>query len=290
MKRILVLLLCFCLFLAGCGAEKIEETVPPTTQAETTENPNTEIFEKAKTEIENRLKESDFCYYDVSYENNMFCVSVSMKGMENVVNEALEQGVPSDSEGWGTIKNSTITGYDLVKNILNESGADLSDVQISFDLVSDTDNEVVYVSAVDGKIYYDVLEMAEQMKEAGIVETTPTPNEDADSLAIVIKGTMLKNHSDINVKVDGSTLVASFTYPGLGKGINLLTEEHKDILDMWNDLIEASEKECQSICNLVKACGYDYNIKMIILNDLDTSKSLMEFTDGKITYNIADEK
>lgn len=288
MKRIGALLLCLCLLLAGCGAAKTAETVPPTTQAETTMNLNTEIFETAKNEIENRFKDSTFCYYDVSYEDNMFCVSVSMEGIEDIVTKALEQGVSSDSEEWGTIRNSTITGYDLVKRILTEAGADLSDVQISFDLVSDVDNEVVYVSAVDGAIYYDVLEMAEEMTKAGVVETAPTPNEDADSLAIIVKGTMLKNHSDIDVAVEENTLVASFTYQGLGQVVPYLTADNKELVDNWENLITASEKECQSICDLVKACGYDYTVKMIILNDLDTTKSLMEFTDGKITYNITD--
>lgn len=271
---------------SGHGTEKTVKTVPPTTKVETTANPNTAIFEAAKTEIENRLG-SNFCYYNVSYDDNMFCVSVSMEGIEEIVTQALEQGVSSDSKEWGSIRNSTITGYDLVKRILAEAGADLSDVQISFDLVSDVDNEVVYVSAVDGAIYYDVLEMAEEMKKAGVVETAPTPNEDADSLAIIVKGTMLKNHSDIDVAVEENTLVASFTYQGLGQVVPYLTADNKELVDNWENLITASEKECQSICDLVKACGYDYTVKMIILNDLDTTKSLMEFTDGKITYNVA---
>lgn len=291
MKRIFALLLFLCLVLAGCGgaASPETETVPPTTQTEATENPNIKIFEAAKTEMESRLGASDgFCYSNVTYDDNNFTVSVSMTGIGDVVNEALEKGIKSTNEQWQSIRNATMSGYTTTKKILDEAGADLADVKVSFDLVSDLDTENVLISAVDGDIFYDVLETMEAMVNSGIVETEPSETNDAvDTLLLVVKGSMLKNHSDVEVKQDGNTVVVSFTYQGLGQGTQYLTEDHKELLDNWNSLITASEKECQAVFDLVKACGYDYSVKMIILNDLDTSKSLLEFTDGKLTYNVA---
>ncbi len=291
MKRIFALLLCLCMVLAGCGgaASPETETVPPTTQTEATENPNLKIFEAAKTEMESRLGASDgFCYSNVTYDDNNFTVSVSMTGIGDVVNEALEKGIKSTNEQWQSIRNATMSGYTTTKKILDEAGADLADVKVSFDLVSDLDTENVLISAVDGDIFYDVLETMEAMVNSGIVETEPSETNDAvDTLLLVVKGSMLKNHSDVEVKQDGNTVVVSFTYQGLGQGTQYLTEDHKELLDNWNSLITASEKECQAVFDLVKACGYDYSVKMIILNDLDTSKSLLEFTDGKLTYNVA---
>ena len=292
MKRILALILCLCMVLAGCGgaASPETETVPATTQTEATENPNLKIFEAAKTEMESRLGASDgFCYSNVTYDDNNFTVSVSMTGIGDVVNEALEKGIKSTNEQWQSIRNATMSGYTTTKKILDEAGADLADVKVSFDLVSDLDTENVLISAVDGDIFYDVLETMEAMVNSGIVETEPSETNDAvDTLLLVVKGSMLKNHSDVEVKQDGNTVVVSFTYQGLGQGTQYLTEDHKELLDNWNSLITASEKECQAVFDLVKACGYDYSVKMIILNDLDTSKSLLEFTDGKLTYNVAD--
>ena len=292
MKRIFALILCLCMVLAGCGgaASPETETVPPTTQTEATENPNLKIFEAAKTEMESRLGASDgFCYSNVTYDDNNFTVSVSMTGIGDVVNEALEKGIKSTNEQWQSIRNATMSGYTTTKKILDEAGADLADVKVSFDLVSDLDTENVLISAVDGDIFYDVLETMEAMVNSGIVETEPSETNDAvDTLLLVVKGSMLKNHSDVEVKQDGNTVVVSFTYQGLGQGTQYLTEDHKELLDNWNNLITASEKECQAVFDLVKACGYDYSVKMIILNDLDTSKSLLEFTDGKLTYNVAD--
>lgn len=292
MKRIFALILCLCMVLAGCGgaASPETETVPATTQTEETENPNLKIFEAAKTEMESRLGASDgFCYSNVTYDDNNFTVSVSMTGIGDVVNEALEKGIKSTNEQWQSIRNATMSGYTTTKKILDEAGADLADVKVSFDLVSDLDTENVLISAVDGDIFYDVLETMEAMVNSGIVETDPSETNDAvDTLLLVVKGSMLKNHSDVEVKQDGNTVVVSFTYQGLGQGTQYLTEDHKELLDNWNSLITASEKECQAVFDLVKACGYDYSVKMIILNDLDTSKSLLEFTDGKLTYNVAD--
>lgn len=292
MKRIFALILCLCMVLAGCGgaASPETETVPPTTQTEATENPNLKIFEAAKTEMESRLGASDgFCYSNVTYDDNNFTVSVSMTGIGDVVNEALEKGIKSTNEQWQSIRNATMSGYTTTKKILDEAGADLADVKVSFDLVSDLDTENVLISAVDGDIFYDVLETMEAMVNSGIVETEPSETNDAvDTLLLVVKGSMLKNHSDVEVKQDGNTVVVSFTYQGLGQGTQYLTEDHKELLDNWNSLITASEKECQAVFDLVKACGYDYSVKMIILDDLDTSKSLLEFTDGKLTYNVAD--
>lgn len=292
MKRIFALILCLCLVLAGCGgaASPETETVPAMTQTEATENPNLKIFEAAKTEMESRLGASDgFCYSNVTYDDNNFTVSVSMTGIGDVVNEALEKGIKSTNEQWQSIRNATMSGYTTTKKILDEAGADLADVKVSFDLVSDLDTENVLISAVDGDIFYDVLETMEAMVNSGIVETDPSETNDAvDTLLLVVKGSMLKNHSDVEVKQDGNTVVVSFTYQGLGQGTQYLTEDHKELLDNWNSLITASEKECQAVFDLVKACGYDYSVKMIILNDLDTSKSLLEFTDGKLTYNVAD--
>lgn len=294
MKRIFALILCLCMVLAGCGgaAPAETETVPPTTQTEATENPNLKIFEAAKTELENRLGASDgFCYSSVNYDDENFTVSVSMTGIVDLVNEALARGIKSDNEQWQSLRNSTITGYEMIKKVLDEAGADLTDVKVNFDLVSDLDTENVLVSAVNGSIFYDVIETMEKMVDSGIVETEPMETESAETnntLLLIVKGTMLKNHSDVEVKQDGSTVVASFTYQGLGQGVPYITKENKELLDTWNNLIEASEKESQSLCDLVKACGYDYSVKMIILNDLDTSKSLLEFTDGKLTYNVAD--
>lgn len=292
MKRIFALILCLCMVLAGCGgaASPETETVPATTQTEATENPNLKIFEAAKTEMESRLGASDgFCYSNVTYDDNNFTVSVSMTGIGDVVNEALEKGIKSTNEQWQSIRNATMSGYTTTKKILDEAGADLADVKVSFDLVSDLDTENVLISAVDGDIFYDVLETMEAMVNSGIVETEPSETNDAvDTLLLVVKGSMLKNHSDVEVKQDGNTVVVSFTYQGLGQGTQYLTEDHKELLDNWNSLITASEKECQAVFDLVKACGYDYSVKMIILNDLDTSKSLLEFTDGKLTYNVAD--
>lgn len=292
MKRIFALILCLCMVLAGCGgaASPETETVPATTQTEATENPNLKIFEAAKTEMESRLGASDgFCYSNVTYDDNNFTVSVSMTGIGDVVNEALEKGIKSTNEQWQSIRNATMSGYTTTKKILDEAGADLADVKVSFDLVSDLDTENVLISAVDGDIFYDVLETMEAMVNSGIVETEPSETNDAvDTLLLVVKGSMLKNHSDVEVKQDGNTVVVSFTYQGLGQGTQYLTEDHKELLDNWNSLITASEKECHAVFDLVKACGYDYSVKMIILNDLDTSKSLLEFTDGKLTYNVAD--
>lgn len=292
MKRIFALILCLCMVLAGCGgaASPETETVPATTQTEATENPNLKIFEAAKTEMESRLGASDgFCYSNVTYDDNNFTVSVSMTGIGDVVNEALEKGIKSTNEQWQSIRNATMSGYTTTKKILDEAGADLADVKVSFDLVSDLDTENVLISAVDGDIFCDVLETMEAMVNSGIVETEPSETNDAvDTLLLVVKGSMLKNHSDVEVKQDGNTVVVSFTYQGLGQGTQYLTEDHKELLDNWNSLITASEKECQAVFDLVKACGYDYSVKMIILNDLDTSKSLLEFTDGKLTYNVAD--
>lgn len=292
MKRIFALILCLCMVLAGCGgaASPETETVPATTQTEATENPNLKIFEAAKTEMESRLGASDgFCYSNVTYDDNNFTVSVSMTGIGDVVNEALEKGIKSTNEQWQSIRNATMSGYTTTKKILDEAGADLADVKVSFDLVSDLDTENVLISAVDGDIFYDVLETMEAMVNSGIVETEPSETNDAvDTLLLVVKGSMLKNHSDVEVKQNGNTVVVSFTYQGLGQGTQYLTEDHKELLNNWNSLITASEKECQAVFDLVKACGYDYSVKMIILNDLDTSKSLLEFTDGKLTYNVAD--
>ncbi len=292
MKRILALILCLCMVLAGCGgaATQKPETVPSTTQAEATENANLKIFEAVKTELENHFGASDdFCYSTVTYDGNNFTVSVSMTGIGDVVNEALEKGIKSTNEQWQSIRNATMFGYTTTKKILDEAGADLKDVKVSFDLVSDLDTENVLISAVDGDIFYDVLETMEAMVNSGIVETEPTETSDvADTLLLVVKGSMLKNHNDVEVKLDGNTVVVSYTYQGLGQVIPSLTEEHKELLDNWNGLITASEKECQAVHDLIKACGYDYSAKMIILNDLDTSKSLLEFTDGKLTYNVAD--
>ena len=120
--------------------------------------------------------------------------------------------------------------------------------------------------------------------------TSKKPVLDNDNLLILIKGTMIKNHSDVDVKLDGKTVVATYTQQGIAQAIPFITAGNQELLKSWNGLAEATRKECETGWDLVKGCGHDYSFKIILLNDLDTSKSLLECTDGEITYNVVDAK
>ena len=141
--------------------------------------------------------------------------------------------------------------------------------------------------------YIDDSEAEETAAATGGSNTGVTSKEpvlDNDNLLILIKGTMIKNHSDVDVKLDGKTVVATYTQQGIAQAIPFITAGNQELLKSWNGLAEATRKECETGWDLVKGCGYDYSFKIILLNDLDTSKSLLECTDGEITYNVVDAK
>lgn len=174
--------------------------------------------------------------------------------------------------------------------------------------ITTIENVTIRLYACDSKTYKtlwttDEIELAREYSDDSEAEetaaatgdsntgvTSKEPVLDNDNLLILIKGTMIKNHSDVDVKLDGKTVVATYTQQGIAQAIPFITAGNQELLKSWNGLAEATRKECETGWDLVKGCGYDYSFKIILLNDLDTSKSLLECTDGEITYNVVEAK
>lgn len=135
---------------------------------------------------------------------------------------------------------------------------------------------------VEEELQEEKIEYSEETKKADI----NSPLFDDKNLLITVKGLMLENHSDVNVILDGKTIVASYTYPGIAQVIPFVTPNNKELIENWNNLVEAARKECEAGHELIKACGTDYSFKIVVLNDLDKSKSLIECTDDKVTYDV----
>nr|DAG56360.1 MAG TPA: Protein involved in gliding motility 9 Secretion System Type.5A [Caudoviricetes sp.] len=295
MKRKLCAAVCACLLLTGCSRAKAQETelAPQTTQVETTENSNIKIFEEAKTEIEDRLSSNEFfSYVNVNYDDENFTVSVATPGMWEVVSEALNSGIKSSAEQWQSVRDSTLTGYDLVKKILEEAGADLENVKVSFDLVNDEDTESVIVSTVDGSVFYDIIEAMGKMADAGILETNPEKNDDLSEsdkeLIHLVESTATDSFNNFSVDIKDGIVYVSYSYPNLTNVESGLKSGGESLLTIWNNLVDVTQSLGEGIGELVKAYGSDYSTNVSLVDDSDTSKYLVIVIDGVITYNIAD--
>lgn len=294
MKRKLCAAVCACLLLAGCGKAQTEnqETVVQTIQTETTEetkSPNIEKFEAAKAEIETRLGSGDsFCYSNVEYDSESFTTSVSMNGMWDMVSNALAHNIRSDSDQWESIRKSTTTGYELTKKILEDSGADLANVKVCFDLVSDVDPENVLVSVVDGTVYYDVLETMEAMVDSGTANPTETISESDKTLLSLITEMMQSNFGNCTVELENGKICVAYSYPGLTNLEAGFKAESEDVISGWDKLVAATVEIQQGVCDVVKEYGADYQVTLMLLDDEDNNKKLLVITDGEVVYNIAD--
>lgn len=296
MKRELCAAACACLLLTGCGKTQMgnQETVAQTIQIETTEeteSPNSEKFEVAKTEIETRLGSSDsFCYSNVEYDSESFTTSVSMDGMWDMVSNALKYNIKYNSDQWESIRKSTTTGYELTRRILEDSGADLENVKVCFDLVSDTDPENVLVSVVNGTVYYDVLETMEAMVDSGVVNANPTEtiSESDKTLLSLITEMMQSNFNNCTVTLENGKICVAYSYQGLTNLEAGFEAESEDVINGWVKLVAATVEIQQGVCDAVKAYGADYPVILTLLDNEDDNKKLLVITDGEVVYNIAD--
>lgn len=93
MKRIILLLLCVCLLLAGCGAAKKAETAPET---ETTEAPlsmeeYTQLITESSAKIESdALGVGNLALYEVKYLSTLSKISGKTDIPEDTIDKALE--------------------------------------------------------------------------------------------------------------------------------------------------------------------------------------------------------
>lgn len=281
MKRKLCAVACACLLLAGCAAKESAPAQPETT-AEITEtgSPNLELFDAAKNEILNSLSGSSFCYTNVDYGENSFHVSVSMDGIESVVNQSIASGVSSESSEWSSIREATITGYNIIKNVLEESIKTADDISIQFDLVGDIDHNRRIVSVIDGDIDFDVLEAS--------VDAGGELSESDKALISLIKSTASDSFNNYSVDIKNEIVYVSYSYPGLTNVEAGLNSGNETVLDSWNNLVDVTKSLAQGIGDIVNAYGSDYHTTVSLLDDSDLNKYLVIVIDGIVVYNLAD--
>lgn len=280
MKRRLCAAACACLLLAGCGAKESTVTQPETTAEITeTESPNLDLFDAAKDEILNSLSSSSFCYTDIEFGENYFHVSVSMDGIESVVNQAISSGVSSESPEWDSIREATITGYNLVKNVLEESIKTTDDISIQFDLVGDIDHNRRIVSVLEGDINFDVLEAS--------VDAGSELSESDKALISLIKSTASDSFNNYTVDIKNEIVYVSYSYPGLANVEAGLNSGNETVLDSWNNLVDVTKSLAQGIGDIVNAYGSDYHTTVSLLDDSNLTKYLVIVIDGVVVYNLA---
>ena len=281
MKRKLCAVACACLLLAGCGTKESAVTQPETTaEIIETESPNLDLFDAAKDEILNSLSSSSFCYTDIEFGENYFHVSVSMDGIESVVNQAISSGVSSESPEWDSIREATITGYNLVKNVLEESIKTTDDISIQFDLVGDIDHNRRIVSVLEGDIDFDVLEAS--------VDAGGELSESDKALISLIKSTASDSFNNYTVDIKNEIVYVSYSYPGLTNVEAGLNSGNETILDSWNNLVDVTKSLAQGIGDIVNAYGSDYHTTVSLLDDSNLTKYLVIVIDGIVVYNLAD--
>lgn len=281
MKRKLCAAACACLLLAGCGAKESAVRHPETT-AEITESQsqNFETLKIAKEEIINSLSGSSFCYTDVEYDENFFHVLVSMDGIESVVNQAIASGVSSESSEWGSIRDATVTGYNLVKNALAEPIENIDDISIQFDLVGDIDHNRRIVSVIDGDIDFDVLEAS--------VGANGELSESDKALISLIKSTASDSFNNYSVDINNEIVYVSYSFPGLTNVEAGLKLGDETVMDSWDSLVDVTKSLAQGIGDIVKANGSDYHTTISLLDDNNLNKYLVIVIDGIVVYNLAD--
>lgn len=94
-------------------------------------------------------------------------------------------------------------------------------------------------------------------------------------------------YNDFSIKNDNGAVLITCTFPGMGKVVPLLKAGNAELLDKWNPFVESYQKACNATRDFLKNAGYDVPVKWILLNDEDTSKSLIEIVDGEVLYDIA---
>ena len=117
--------------------------------------------------------------------------------------------------------------------------------------------------------------------EAGAVSMPP------DSILSAVKAATGGVYNDFTIKNDDGNVLITCTFPGMGKVVPLLQAGNAELLANWNPFIESYQKACNATKDYLKNVGYDVPVKWVLLNDEDTSKSLLEIVDGEILYDIS---
>lgn len=205
MKKIFALLLVVLLVVSftACGsgvAAASEPTPEPTTEPPTTQ---TEVATHEK--LTNACAYiNDQCFPAFEYKNayvsgDGLVVSIAQEGMEDVVTLVKEYNITSIQDQWGTIRETTVSGYNkIVTEILPLF--EINDVTVTFNLVGDVNHNKLLVSCIDGNIVYDIL------SDDTDIAPTETPEPDKE-ITIGMKNALASAKSYLSF--------SAFSYTGL---------------------------------------------------------------------------
>lgn len=109
------------------------------------------------------------------------------------------------------------------------------------------------------------------------------PNDILASIKDATGGTFY----DFQIENSDGFVLITCTFPGMGQGAPLLQSGDSTLLEKWQPFVESQKSACKAVTEYLANLGYDVPVKWVLLNDLDTSKSLLESINGEITYDIS---
>lgn len=198
------------------------------------------------------------------------------------------------------VKDVSVNGFTIYGNMVARAYPNCSTYD-SVTFLSDDfkTNDIKSIDEIAIRLYacdsttYRTLWTSDEIKLARMpIEIARDDEADADSMPpdsvlSAVEAATGGVYNDFAIKNDDGNVLITCTFPGMGKAAPLLQAGNAELLANWNPFVESYQKACDAVRDYLKNVGYDVPVKWVLLNDEDTSKSLLEIVDGEVIYDVA---
>ena len=136
----------------------------------------------------------------------------------------------------------------------------------------------------------------QEMQAAGqIVMAERNPNKyptDLDTTMSALSAALSESFGEEHyaLEYDDKSATVNVWGDNAAAGAASAAEGDESAIEAWNLVVESQKFLCNTICEQVKALGKDeYYVTLNVLNDLDTSKTLLSILNGLVIYDAVND-
>ena len=121
------------------------------------------------------------------------------------------------------------------------------------------------------------------------VSTSSESTINLELIMAVLKITLTDNYGEDNftLEYDDTAATINLWSDGIALGSALAANGNKEAIEAWGSVIEGHKYLCNSVVEQIESNGIENYVVMInILNDLDTSKTILTILNGEVIYDV----
>lgn len=118
-------------------------------------------------------------------------------------------------------------------------------------------------------------------------ENNENPPQAIDGMIKVVQNMLA--YDNLSITHNGNDISVKYWVDGVSAALELAKAGNVEKADLWNDLVEGELTVYTSILNLFNTAGFeDISLSWDLLDDTDTSRSLLSIVGGEVVFNAAE--